>query len=44
MIHALTITLADATDLAWAQATVKRNHYLHAPVVMESRICVRVVV
>ena len=32
MTHTLTITLADATDLAWAQATVKRNHYLHAPV------------
>jgi len=26
MNHTLTITLADATDLAWAQATVKRNH------------------
>jgi len=24
--HTLTITLADAADLAWAQATVKRNH------------------
>lgn len=32
MTHTLTVTLADATDLAWAQATVKRNHYLRAPV------------
>ena len=44
MTHTLTITLADAADLAWAQATVTAAHYLRAPAVMESRICVRVVV
>ena len=32
MTHTLTITLADAADLAWAQATVTAAHYLHAPV------------
>ena len=32
MTHSLTITLADAADLAWAQATVTTSHYLHAPV------------
>ena len=32
MTHTLTIALADATDLAWAQATVTAAHYLHAPV------------
>ncbi len=32
MNHTLTITLADAADLAWAQATVTAAHYLHAPV------------
>jgi len=26
MTHTLTIALGDATDLAWAQHTVKRNH------------------
>ncbi len=30
--HTLTIALADAADLAWAQATVTAAHYLHAPV------------
>ena len=30
--HALTLTLADAADLAWAQRTVTEHHYLHAPV------------
>ena len=30
--HTLTITLADAVDLAWAQRTVTTNHYLRAPV------------
>lgn len=30
--HSLTLTLADATDLAWAQATVTAAHYLRAPV------------
>ena len=32
MTHTLTITLADAADLAWAQRTVTASHYLHAPV------------
>ena len=32
MTHTLTITLADAADLAWAQHTVTAAHYLHAPV------------
>jgi len=32
MTHTLTINLANAADLAWAQATVARYHYLHAPV------------
>lgn len=30
--HALTISLGDAADLAWAQRTVTAMHYLHAPV------------
>lgn len=30
--HTLTITLADAADLVWAQHTVTAAHYLHAPV------------
>jgi len=32
MTHTLTISLGDAADLAWAQATVTAAHYLHAPV------------
>ena len=32
MTYTLTITLADAAGLAWAQATVTAAHYLHAPV------------
>ena len=32
MTHTLTITLGNAADLAWAQATVTAAHYLHAPV------------
>ena len=32
MTYTLTITLADAADLAWAQATVTTNHYLRSPV------------
>ena len=31
-MHTLTITLADAADLRWAQTTVTAAHYLHAPV------------
>lgn len=30
--HALTLTLGNADDLAWAQATVTTHHYLRAPV------------
>jgi len=30
--HALTLTLGDAADLAWAQRTVTTSHYLRAPV------------
>jgi len=37
MTHTLTIALADATDLAWAQATVTAAHYLHAPVDQRAR-------
>ncbi len=32
MTHALTITLGDAADLAWAQRTVTAMHYLRSPV------------
>jgi len=32
MTYTLTITLADAADLAWAQRTVTAAHYLRAPV------------
>lgn len=32
MTHTLTITLADAADLRWAQTTVTAAHYLRAPV------------
>lgn len=32
MTHTLTITLADAADLAWAQRIVTVHHYLRAPV------------
>ena len=35
MTHTLTITLADAADLAWAQATVTAAH--HAPVLNDNR-------
>lgn len=32
MTHTLTITLADAAGLAWAQRIVTVHHYLRAPV------------
>jgi hypothetical protein len=30
--HSLTLTLGDSSDLAWAQTTVTKYHYLHRPV------------
>lgn len=41
--HALTISLGDADDLRWAQATVTEHHYLHAPVDPRARPMVYVV-
>lgn len=44
VVTGLTITLGDADDLRWAQATVTEHHYLHAPVGMANTICTSTVI
>lgn len=43
MNHVLKIELGDRSDLAWAQETVARHHYLHRPVDHRARPMVYVV-
>ena len=43
MTHALTLSLGDAADLAWAQRTVTERHYLRAPVDPRARPMVYVI-
>jgi hypothetical protein len=43
MNHSLTLTLGGAADLAWAQTTVTRYHYLHRPVDPRARPMVYVI-
>ena len=43
MTHQLIITLGNRQDLAWAQATVTKKHYLHQPVHNQARPMVYII-